>query len=378
MTTVKLSLKILTLSMVLGLIFGSYSATKADGSESAVSLRQVWLFPNDVAWGESEGAIWRTTDNGATWTNVLAIPTDLSRVRVAARSDSEIAVAVGGDSRVPGGVRLYSSADGGAKWFETQVRVASYIGLGVTYASSLDWLSNQKIAVLMRPNVGMNSSNGSLLFVTPSGSEALVSSTSAGHGSLPSGLGQVNFRNVNTGFLEASLTTTTNGRLYLSIDSGRRWSRVNLVDGYIPIGAPQYMTSQKTWILYGRLRAARSSTSSTCAVLSTQAGSNVKWRVVGSCSYQINVEGSTVSPQFVSPESGWEIRGRQMMQTVDGGKHWSKLYKGLPPVSSDILQFDRQSKETAWVLVSKPDGESQILSTADGGKSWRRINPERS
>ncbi len=78
---------------------------------------------------------------------------------------------------------------------------------------------------------------------------------------------------------------------------------------------------------------------------------------------------------FVDAEHGWAggMAGR-LWATRNGGKSWTSLPDGL---SRDMLvtQIDFADRSHGWVLAQSWDtGESQVLSTSDGGMLWRTVS----
>jgi photosystem II stability/assembly factor-like uncharacterized protein len=78
------------------------------------------------------------------------------------------------------------------------------------------------------------------------------------------------------------------------------------------------------------------------------------------------------SPTFVNAEVGWALEGRVLKRTEDGGKTWTDVrewaQQGPYPRSISVLGEDE-----VFVVIYGSDGKSQLILTADGGKTWRNI-----
>ena len=77
---------------------------------------------------------------------------------------------------------------------------------------------------------------------------------------------------------------------------------------------------------------------------------------------------------FVDAGHGWAGVGSQIWMTVNGGKSWMPMSSGLTP-DMLVTKIDFVDPIHGWALAQSQDtGASQVITTSDGGLSWRTIS----
>jgi photosystem II stability/assembly factor-like uncharacterized protein len=76
----------------------------------------------------------------------------------------------------------------------------------------------------------------------------------------------------------------------------------------------------------------------------------------------------------------WQGPGSGLFKSVDGGKTWRQLTKGLPDIAGGLgrIGFDisRSHPRTIYATVDANPDVAGIYRSDDGGESWRRLNGE--
>jgi photosystem II stability/assembly factor-like uncharacterized protein len=88
-----------------------------------------------------------------------------------------------------------------------------------------------------------------------------------------------------------------------------------------------------------------------------------------------------IALHMVSPRIGWGLETHAVVRTLDGGKHWTTV-RGFPrSVSLTGTAISTYGLNVAWLISSfaytADIPRSTVLSTHDGGRTWRRSNPIR-
>lgn len=82
------------------------------------------------------------------------------------------------------------------------------------------------------------------------------------------------------------------------------------------------------------------------------------------------------SPSFATPLVGWAVEDPQIVSTRDGGRSWRAL-RG-PCGSHTTVEVSLASTTRGWVVCSSQPGAGQqpkdVWSTRDAGVSWRLVN----
>ncbi len=324
--------------------------------------RAMWMVPisgmsmisTNTGWGTGHGRVWRTVDGGRTWVPVFSTATN----GISTTSDfvsSDVAVVAQG---FVGHIRISLTDDGGERWNYWTLELPSSVAV---YPMSLSFVSDKTGWILVAPEQGMNSSEGWLFRTVDGGKRwTLVSSTSAG--TLPSARGMIRFRGSGEGWLAASVGATGKTNLYRSVNDGAKWIAVTLKDPKSYVVVPSL---PMTWGRQGVLTAALSSPAGVishgrAAVFHTKDGGRV-WLPVGEdISRDIEPSGSTLNPQFLTPESGYAVIGHELCWTLNGGRTWQRLVTirgGFSPASLNVV-----SARKMYLLLEGPSGQGWMES----------------
>lgn len=229
----------------------------------------------------------------------------------------------------------------------------------------------------------MNSPNGWLLRTVDAGKTWSTVATAgtisgAAHPSLPSAIGSVQISIRGKGWLLARSTSTTPSNLYYTTNGGRRWklSKLSTSSGAIemvPLLLPTPMQSLDEWRLIA-LPSAAMTAHTACVIFVSAESSATRWRRIGSCTALLSAEGELLSPTFANTLNGRELFGQQLMTTSDGGRSWEDIPSNLLRVwlsSNYLLAFQFTDSTHGWVLIRTPSNASILLTSADGGRSWK-------
>lgn len=116
--------------------------------------------------------------------------------------------------------------------------------------------------------------------------------------------------------------------------------------------------------------------SDSAAVLKTEDGGD-SWQTVTSLTGKYLAE----KLSFVSPSEGWlaamavggaAANGQVVLHTSDGGKNWAEV--GRLPADGPEIGYVRFFDAANGILVES--GKNEILSTSDGGETWRLMSEE--
>jgi photosystem II stability/assembly factor-like uncharacterized protein len=78
---------------------------------------------------------------------------------------------------------------------------------------------------------------------------------------------------------------------------------------------------------------------------------------------------------FVDATHGWVggTRGR-LWKTADGGATWTALPRGMLSSQMSVVQLDFLDRHDGWVLAQSDWGDSMVMTTTDGGRSWQPVS----
>ena len=81
---------------------------------------------------------------------------------------------------------------------------------------------------------------------------------------------------------------------------------------------------------------------------------------------------------LISPGVGWALNGLALYRTVDDTAHWTNITPpGVTDAIAHIRAIDFLDADHAWLAVALDNQPFTIDRTADGGRSWQAIRPER-
>ncbi len=199
----------------------------------------------------------------------------------------------------------------------------------------------------------------------------------------------------------------SNNRILTTNDAGQSWAQVGLLQGTCPgdfvarISALSFADRQHGWLLLNcvdqpqpvlyrtddggitwQALAPSSAINDALKGISfvdretgyvvTQAGR--LWRTEdGGATFALVDDVSIHTPtlRFVTKELGWEVRGAQLFETIDGGHTWKPINLGYP-----VQEFSLLPDGQAWVVVGdtpsagNPNPTRRFLATRDHGLTW--------
>jgi photosystem II stability/assembly factor-like uncharacterized protein len=267
-----------------------------------------------VAYSAPEGAfVYRTIDGGRTWERSSRLPTD----------------------RQPSG--WLDFIDGTHGWF-----------VAVTGAAA----GRESSQVFQTTDGGMHwalMSESQLTEIGPSTP-----------GSLPTcDLTGARFLNATTGWVAG----TCNGpgpALWLTHDAGRTWHEQPLPvsGGYQSGTAPNFFSARD-----GALVMQNASTTT----IYTTSNAGQTW------TSSSTLPSPDIGVAFLDASHWWYVQGgsRQLLQSADAGRHWSVLGTIGTVGRIDRLQF--VNERVGFAVEVAPQGQNQLLQTADGGLTWVQI-----
>lgn len=71
--------------------------------------------------------------------------------------------------------------------------------------------------------------------------------------------------------------------------------------------------------------------------------------------------------QFINEDEGWLSKGKQLWQTVDGGKTWRLIYSIAPEVFEEIRDFRFVNSQLGWMI------SSGLYKSEDAGLTWNHV-----
>ena len=155
------------------------------------------------------------------------------------------------------------------------------------------------------------------------------------------------------------------GTLLFTTDGGRTWS-MKKVNAQVAISDIMFVDKQHGWAVgYG-------------TIFSTSDGGDT-WEVKSSGDWK-----PLSSVFFANKDIGWITVGPVILRTTDGGKTWKET---IPPSQGRIAGLSFIDAQHGWVAKSRGEegsivhvpghdklsSESFILSTNDGGSTWRKM-----
>ncbi len=362
----------------------------------AQNVGQVFI-AND--WVFKQKGIWRTSDGGQSWKEVLsAIPGGMGNISAFYRNAKAAWVVVTDESTK---VIVFRTVNGGRSWDRSELNQPSII--------QDSWLSFTGAAegwLMLIPAHGMNSSPG-VLYRTQDGGRhwRKVNGTDAGPidepeldpASQPEFArpqpylvcgGAIAFRDRSTGWIRGSMTTTTRPFLFMTRDGGRNWQlqRLPLPPGLPPgwldpAGLPQFFRSRDEGLLAVTYHPTDSEADHYGTVIFRTHDGGQTWKptrpmkFAGVCSFISATKGWMWSPEPHGTGSKSPVKG-SLYRTEDGGLTWASCGKALESFlmhGEDIVQLDFVDGEYGWAIARDAHNLTQLVHTTDGGQSWSAI-----
>ena len=366
-----------------------------------------WAQNAPVVWGTNtwifpDKAVWRTTNGGKSWNQVLdASVADTGNIS-AFFQDSKMAwVAVADEST---NVTVLRTTDGGQSWIRTLLRQDWMI-----YDTCLSFSSKAQGWLMLIPDHGMNSSPGILYRTGNGGADwQLVNSTAASprewiwedaatpdfdkqHPYLICG-GTITFQNDSIGSMWGSLASTTPGYLFITRDGGQNWQvrRLSLPAAFQlgrmePIGLPQFFHPNiNEGILPAEFQPTNGLSTNFAAMIYHTRDGGLNWQPTtpvkfrGVWSFMTVRKGWIWSPEPHDSNSTAPVKGT-LYRTKDGGISWKSVgtRRSLDQYlthGEDIVQLDFVDEEYGWAIARDGHNLTQLLHTTDGGKTWGRTD----
>jgi len=413
---------ILCLALVLSGLFAFANAARSNPiadqpqpkqSIHALQFDSIHMIDREIGWAQNvsatfetndwvfhDKAIWRTTNGGKSWSQVLrASPAKTGNVSAFFLDSKTGWVAVADDEST--NVTILRSEDGGRTWSRSQIRETQFI--------QDSWMSFPRADqgwLMLIPDHGMNSSPGDLYRTSNGGADwKLVNSTRASprawiweaaalpefnnkHPYLICG-GPITFQSDLNAWMYGSLASTSPGYLFGTRDGGRNWQvqrlplPVSLASGRMgPIGLPRFFQRDgNKEILPAEYQPTNNSDSTNfvTVIYHTHDG-GLNWQPTtpvkfsGVWSFITVRKGWIWSPEPHNTGSTAPVKGT-LYRTEDGGVSWkpTRTEKGLDQYltqGEDIVQLDFVDGEYGWAIARDNHSLAQLLRTTDAGQTW--------
>ncbi|AWB44797.1 hypothetical protein DCC85_11585 [Paenibacillus sp. CAA11] len=338
-----------------------------------------------IAWGSTRGELrlYRTEDNGTTWTNIS--PAGTVQFPGIVRYGKELFFADsmngwivrngGGTSET---IVLYTT-DGGVNWKVSSLPKSVQV-------SDISFVSKQQ-GWLMTTQNSTPGNQEKLLYRTLDGGKTwktVMHSQTDNSSTTPlpefGYISDMEFGNSMYGYVVQQ--ELDRPKLYITTDGGYHWRTSNSnfekkdmgkcdqytsrsisflnaqhTSAWVPVGCSRGQESKYN----GYFTADRGATWSFAAFpLEWQSGPN-----------------RYIPPTFINGREGWSLSGVNLLHTMDQGKTWAKL-----PVSDklekmmtdypEVAKLEFVSSSVGWILIQNYDErKSLLLQTKDGGMNWR-------
>lgn len=366
-----------------------------------ISLRDVWMEGTDAGWGvDASGRIVRTSDGGSTWRDVT--PPGHARCdgrlwpRQAEHFAGDVAIVAltcdrtGSDGRWsdwPQRITVFTTADGGLSWLEATIDT----GYRFARPASLH-AADGGLWLLAQPVWPAHNHNGALWHSADGG--ATWTRIADTDGTLPAArgltfvtaqrgwaLGRLDARPAGAGRADAGSPGTTSApvaahaatgstlwrplgsTLWRTDDGGRTWTEQPLpvpADAYA-VQPPQFLDDAVGFFAV-HVPDPDPSHNPRQLLLATDDG-GMTWSVRG----ERRGDGQ---PHFLTPAVGyvWDYPSRELAWTHDGARTW----EAVPAPEGVYWPFRLQFVDAWHGFVA----QSTLLTTADGGRTWREILPQ--
>ncbi len=364
----------------------------------AQNARAVFL-TND--WVFYDKAIWRTTNGGQSWDQVLrASSADAGTISCFFRDSRTAWVAAVDESTH---ATIFRTRNGGKSWTQSDIAAPCILQDSCLSFSGADqgWL-------MLIPNHGMNSSPGVLYRTRDGGAhwQRINSTYASPHAWIPEETdlpefeqphpylvcgGAIAFSNDATGWVRGSLASTTPSLFLVTQDGGLNWQvqhlspPASLQAGWMEAaGLPQFFPpDSREGILPTEYHPTNSEAAGFGAVIYRTQDGGLTWQPTT----PIRFSGVW---NFITARNGWlwsaEPHGTTstapvkgiLYRTHDGGGSWEPVGTGTTleqylTRGEDIVQLDFVDDQYGWAIARDGHNLTQLLLTTDGGETWSAV-----
>ena len=325
----------------------------------------------DDGWGFSVGALFRTTDGGRNWTQVLRPPRNMSAegsaIAAGFYGSSDVWVAVPGQ----GTMTLYDSHDAAGSWRKVTLSVPD--GHAEPIPRFIDFVDATHGWLWAGFDSG--GAESGTLFATVDGGKhwtPVAQADSSGTSAIPlegskTGLA---FRNDENGWLTVGDPALGVAQLYATSDGGRTWVLQDVPPPRAP-GALQVRSLLPVTFANGSGVLLALLSQSGAGAASEEIYRTPDWGGTWHQAQEVSADTVGLFVSFPDSQHGVLTDGRDMYVTTDGGATWTSF---TPNVSLlGIAQLDFLSPQVGFALLPQPDG--LVLATTDGGHSWSGSHP---
>lgn len=354
---------------------------------AALPLTSIQLMNAQVGWGVANQIVFRSTDGGRNWTDVMpcGVPTQnqLATFYLSA-SDAWIAVTAANGRKTPSGrpapITIFRTSNGGRTWQSFRVPLSG--GLEpfnrLTFANRSDgwlWL-NEGVAVGNAYYILLRTVDGGRHWTKTAFSQPYHRSAGAFPGC--DCARSLTFHNASVGWTSGVGLGPRISSLWITRDGGYRWQPQNLPrpPGYSELEtyAPTFF-GQREGILPVQLVRGRAIDVFDAYV--THNG-GMTWTNSTPLALATSAQrGPLPVFNFADSAHGWVTNGRALYRTSDGGYHWVQIHPRGPFAAVEQLDFVNPSAGFAVVQLSNGGNPPYLLETPNGGRAWQRVRTYR-
>lgn len=333
------------------------------------ALQGIRMIDELNGWVVTAQGLFRTTDGGATWSDVT--PPGAANV---IQGNWFFLDAATGWFLTPEGSKgtLYSTEDGGRRWAKEEVPFnMGHIYFALVKGQRYGWVlkdygpasGNHPVDVYM-------ADSGRAWTLVHQGERPQNPNT--GIGILPYGgtkTGIVFRPDMGAGWVTVQYPDPGKYGLYVSKDRGRSWHKqkipvpLNLSDRrFVYMQVPRFFGEQMANVGVLPLRFWRPDESVSVFFVTYDGGES--WKATT----PLLTKGEVARVALADGTHWWVAAGSKLYSTRDGGKTWAEV-----GTLEGIEELDFVTPELGWALV-KADGKTALFRTSDGGKSWTRVS----
>jgi photosystem II stability/assembly factor-like uncharacterized protein len=333
------------------------------GSMQMISASTGW------AAGSGTNRILRTTNGGSHWIDVTP-PAAKAGTWITFFLDANNAWLASslqpGSSSPDFSVTIYRTSDGGRNWQQS-----GQAGADQGWPASLDFVDRTHGWLFMRLG-GAAGSEGVALYETANGGTTWTKNPEAdpsgnpGHLPLSCSKAAPVFLNSTTGWIPGACNAGGGPFFYVTHDAGQTWWDAGLS---LPAG---YSGSCMCGISSLRFSDARNGV----FVLDIYGTDGLPHNFL----YTTHDAGTSWQPgptlptngytaDFINATVGWTLDAKKntILQTDDGGQHWSTL--GAVPSTQGVMDLQFVNATVGWAMGSETAGNT-LIKTSDGGRTW--------